>query len=155
MRKEKIVELHDGDNILTFKIKQMSASAQEEWIVRIILLVLGTEAGTKALGSADMQNLQSKVTDVNELIKLLGQLKFDDVKPLYNQLLDCCYYVPDAGNMNFVTKLNINNADSIISSFQTLFKLRVEALKVNFGFFKSGVKSPKAAGKTIKITKNM
>ena len=145
----------DGENQLTFKIKQMSAIKQERWINKVLILVAGANGLSSILSSFNINKISNsfKNMDLSKFMEMFGKLDYDKIEPLYNELLECCSHVPDTNNPNFATPLNANNADSIILDVKTLYKLRFEALKLNFSFFSNGVKSPKRKTADITITK--
>lgn len=157
MRKEKIVYIVDDGNELVFKVKQMSAIKQERWINRVLILAAGANVLSGVLSGLKLNKLQNglKNLTIDKMVSILGGIDYDKVEPLYNELLECCYHVPDKGNLNFTTQLNADNADSIIGDVKTLYKLRMEALKINFGFFSNGVQSPSQKQADIVITKRM
>lgn len=157
MRKEKIIEIMDDGNLLTFKIKQMSAIKQERWINKVLILAAGANVLSSVFSSFNINKISNSFKDMNlnKFMEMFGQLDYEKVEPLYNELLECCSHIPDKNNVNFATPLNSNNADSIISDFKTLYKLRFEALKLNFSFFKSGAKSPNQKTADITYTKRM
>lgn len=157
MRKEIIVNLTDDGNELTFKIKQMSAIKQERWINKVLILAAGSNVLSGMFSSFKLSGLsnQLKNMDIDKFLDMFGKLDYEKIEPLYNELLECCSYVPDKNNLNFTTALNADNADSIIGDVQTLYKLRLEALKINFNFFSNGAKSPNQKKADIVITKRM
>lgn len=157
MRKEKIITLMDGENQLTFKIKQMSAIKQERWINKVLILATGANVLSSVFSSFNINKISNsfKNMDLSKFMDMFGKLDYDKIEPLYNELLECCSHVPDSNNPNFATPLNANNADSIISDVKTLYKLRIEALKLHFSFFSKGAKSPNQKTADIKITKRM
>ena len=156
MRKEKIVTIMDDGNELMFKIKQMSAIKQERWINRVLIIAAGANVLTGLFSNFNLTKIAQglKNFDLEKFIDIFSKLDYEKVEPLYNELLECCYHIPDKRNMEFSTPLNAQNADSIISEAKTLYKLRLEALKLNFSFFSKGVKSPNQEAK-ITITKPM
>lgn len=157
MRKEIIVNITDDGNELTFKIRQMSAIKQERWINKVLILAAGANVLSGMFSSFKLTKLESGLKDMNvdKMVDMLGKIDYDKVEPLYNELLECCYHVPDKGNLNFTTQLNATNADSIIGEVKTLYKLRMEALKLNFNFFSNGAQSPNRKKADITITKRM
>lgn len=157
MRKEIIVNLTDDGNELTFKIKQMSAIKQERWINKVLILAAGSNVLSGMFSSFKLSGLsnQLKNMDIDKFLDMFGKMDYEKIEPLYNELLECCSYVPDKNNLNFTTALNADNADSIIGDVQTLYKLRLEALKINFNFFSNGAKSPNQKKADIVITKRM
>lgn len=152
MRKNTTVILQDDGRELHFKITQMTARQQERWINRVIMLL----AGSNGLESA-LDSLQSKLKKgkYEELLRVVGALKYEDVEPLYDELLECCAHIPDPGNQNFAVQLNASNVDSVVGEVKTLYRLRMEALKLNFSFFNNGEKSPSQRKADITITKRM
>ena len=157
MRKEKIIEIMDDGNLLTFKIKQMSAINPERWINKVLILAAGANVLSSVFSSFNINKISNNFKDMNlnKFMEMFGQLDYEKVEPLYEELLECCSHIPDKNNVNFATPLNSNNADSIISDFKTLYKLRFEALKLNFSFFKNGAKSPNQKTADITYTKRM
>lgn len=157
MRKEKIVEIVDDGNLLTFKIKQMSAIKQERWINKVLILAAGANVLSSVFSGFNINKISNSFKDMNlnKFMEMFGKLDYEKVEPLYEELLECCSHIPDKNNVNFATPLNSNNADSIISDFKTLYKLRFEALKLNFSFFKNGAKSPNQKTADITYTKRM
>lgn len=157
MRKEKIVEIMDDGNLLTFKIKQMSAIKQERWINKVLILAAGANVLSSVFSGFNINKISNSFKDMNlnKFMEMFGKLDYEKVEPLYEELLECCSHIPDKNNLNFATPLNSNNADSIISDFKTLYKLRFEALKLNFSFFNSGAKSPNQKTADITYTKRM
>lgn len=157
MRKEKIVEIMDDGNLLTFKIKQMSAIKQERWINKVLILAAGANVLSSVFSGFNINKISNSFKDMNlnKFMEMFGKLDYEKVEPLYEELLECCSHIPDKNNVNFATPLNSNNADSIISDFKTLYKLRFEALKLNFSFFKNGEKSPNQKTADITYTKRM
>lgn len=157
MRKEKIIEILDDGNLLTFKIKQMSAIKQERWINKVLILAAGANVLSSVFSGFNINKISNSFKDMNlnKFMEMFGKLDYEKVEPLYEELLECCSHIPDKNNVNFATPLNSNNADSIISDFKTLYKLRFEALKLNFSFFKNGAKSPNQKTADITYTKRM
>lgn len=152
MRKNTTIILHDDGRELHFKITQMTARQQERWLNRVVMLL----AGSKGLESA-LDGLQSKLKEgkYEELLCVIGAIKYEDIEPLYDELLECCAHIPDPTNSNFATQLTVSNVDSIVGEVKTLYRLRMEALKLNFSFFSNGEKSPSQRKADITITKRM
>lgn len=152
MRKDTIIILQDDGKELHFKITQMSARQQERWINRVVMLL----AGSNGLESA-LDGLQGKIKEgkYEELLRVIGAIKYEDVEPLYDELLECCAHIPDPGNPKFAVQLTASNVDSIVGEVKTLYHLRMEALKLNFSFFSNGEKSPSLRKADITITKRM
>ncbi len=152
MRKEVIITLEDDGASRMFRIRQMPAVKQERWINRIVTLLLGGGA----INNITLSGLQEKFAEgkFDELLKVFGSLKFEDIEPLYNELLECCEYIPDQNDRKFSNPMTAETIGSVIMDFRNLYKLRLEALKVNFSFFSIGESSPKDTEEpTIRISK--
>lgn len=157
MRKEKIITITDDEKELTFKIKQMSAIKQERWINRALILLTGTNALNGIISGLKLDNVKQKIKNFNmeSFLGVFSNLDYEKIEPLYNELLECCSHVPNPNNTNFCTQLNAENVDSIVGEVKTLYLLRLEALKINFGFFTQGKKSQNQKKADIVITKRM
>lgn len=127
-RKSITVTLEDRGNPLTFVITQMSASKLESWIIRAMLLLVGT--GAEVPGGADLQQAAAYIKTKG--LAALGGLDYAKVQPLLDELLTCCQRRLDGGNLQEMTAATV---DGVIEDVTTLFKLRMEALKVNIDFF--------------------
>ena len=113
MRKETTVTIEDRGRPLTFVIREMPATRLERWIIRAMLLLSGSE-GLEGLGGS-----------------VEGAGKFLSEHGILDELLACCART-DAGVEQRCTP---DTVDGYIDDVRTLFKLRVEAAKLNFGFF--------------------
>ena len=69
-------------------------------------------------------------------IAALGNVDYAKARPLMDEMLGCCYRVID----NMEEKVTPETADAYVEDMRTLLKLRMEAFRVNFGFFGSGGK---------------
>lgn len=156
MRKEITVAIADNGNELRFRIKQMPATKQERWIMRALLLVARSGIGGminvpdgKKLGELKMtQDLKFE-----DMLKALGQLNYEDVEPLMEELLNCCTRISDSGAEQVCTG---NTIDGYVSDLKTLLKLRQEVLKLHFSFFQNAANSPDSeAQQRIVISKSM
>lgn len=150
MRKEAFITLVDDGKQLTFKITQMSATQQENWINRLVTLLVSKNA-------TSIVNLQKMVTTqkYEELLSLLSGIKYEDVKPLYDELLTCASHVPNPQNKGVTIPCTLDTIDGIISDFKNLYVLRLRALEVCFDFFAKGDKPQEAKEADITIPKNM
>lgn len=139
MRKTKEITLTDRGSEKTFKITEMSATAFEWWIIRAGRALAST-------GIANIANVDS-AQDVQELLanalikdglRSLGNIKLEDVKPLYDELLQCC----ELKSGNFYTRLDPATVDSQIEDVKTLFILRKEAFTLHVDFLAGGESLP-------------
>lgn len=123
-RKEITIGINDGGIEKSFRIRQMAATKLEAWIAQALLLAGKTELGeSPLLGKPEGQ--------VALGMKALANISYEKAKPLYDQMLECCSVVID-GTFH---ELSIGNADVHIEDVKTLFKLRMEAAKLNLDFF--------------------
>ena len=135
MRNEKIIELEDRGNKLTFKIREMSATQLEDWTMRAVLVLAG--AGSDIPAGGGVEGIGKYLAEHG--LAAIGNVDYAKAKPLLDEMLGCCYRVID----RMEEKVTPETADAYIKDMTTLFKLRVEALKTNFSFFGSG--SPSAS----------
>ena len=126
-RKEINITLQDGERSLNFKVKQMSATQLESWIIRAIL-ALG-KGGVDVPQGADIRAAGEYLS--RHGLAALGRLDYEQVKPLLDELLTCCWHVT---GQNSMTQLIPEVVDGILEDVCTLFKLRLEAIKLNLGF---------------------
>lgn len=149
MRKSTTIHLEDDGKNLTFRITQMSATQQERWQNRLIMLLTGADLNLDEL----IKRL--KKGEYEAILKLIGSVGYDKIEPLYDELLSCVAHVPDPNNPGFAVQLTPENVDTIVGEWQNLYKLRIAALKNNYSFFKGGEPSPNQKQADIKIMKPM
>lgn len=129
-RKEITLSIVDGDVEKSFRIRQMPATKLEAWIAQALLLVGHADIDPSAFaGSTDSM--------ASAGMKALSGVSYEKAKPLYDEMLGCCAIVVD-GTFH---ELSVSNADLHIEDVKTLFKLRMEAAKLNFDFFDFGALS--------------
>ena len=127
MRKEKTITLDDRGNKLTFKIREMSATDCEFWILRAIK-VLGV-AGVKVPGGADLAAAARYL--IAHTQEVMSALNVGDVRELLDDLLKTCSRV--VGKME--EPCSAETVNEYNEDVRTLWALRMAALEVNFGFF--------------------
>jgi hypothetical protein len=133
MRNEKTIELEDRGNKLTFKIREMSATQLEDWTMRAVLVLAG--AGSDIPAGGGVEGIGKYLAEHG--LAAIGNVDYQKAKPLLDEMLGCCSRVVD----RMEEKVTPETADAYISDMSTLFKLRLEAFKVNFSFFGNGVPS--------------
>ena len=149
MRKTKEITIDDRGTAKTFRITEMPATKFEWWIIQAGRALLGAGLGKELPGVNinSAEDVQEKVGNLlaNEGLTALNNVDLDKIKPLYDQLLECCELKID----NFYTKLDPDTVDAQIESVKTLFTLRKEALVFHLDFLEVGAGSPSAhsAGK--------
>ena len=133
-RKESIISIQDREQLLTFKVREMSASKLENWLARATLLV--ADSGSQTKGGLNMETLGSVL--VEKGLAMLGKVDFDKAKPLLDELLGCCSRVVE----RVEERCTPESVDAYIQDVRTLFTLRMEAIKLNLGFFLNGDEAP-------------
>lgn len=131
MRKEVTVTLNDRGNELTFKIREMSALQLERWIMRAVLVL--AKGGAKLPDAVDVHEIISYVrrADYKTVLQVLSGIDVEDVQPLLDAMLSGCARIVGRAEM----ALTPGTVDDVISDVRTLYELRMEVMKLNFGFF--------------------
>lgn len=141
MRKEIVVTLKDRERPLTFKIREMPATRLESWLTRALLLIAKGSAGSDAGGGIDALAKLDAGGLVKTLAAAAGKIEYAEAKPLLDEMLACCSRV-DAGIEQICTPETV---DGYVEDVRTLFRLRVEAVKLHLGFFMEDAPSPSPA----------
>jgi len=145
MRNEKTIELEDRGNRLTFKIREMSATQLEDWTMRACLVLAG--AGSDIPASGGVEGVSKYLAEHG--LAAIGNVDYQKAKPLLDEMLGCCSRVID----KIEERVTPETADAYIEDMSTLFKLRLEAFKVNFSFFGSGSPSTSPEkGTTVRLS---
>lgn len=148
MRKSITINLEDGGTQKKFKVTQMSAFAQQDFILRLGLALADSE-GAKI-------NFRTRSVDADAIIaaffdkiktrgfSVFAGLKIEKIRELTTELLTCCVRVVDA----YEQPITEDNIDEV----KTLTRLQVEAFKLNFfpAITESGSES---LSNTIEITR--
>lgn len=133
MLREKTITLEDSGKQLTFKLRQMAATQLESWTFRLGLVL--------AAAGSDIPIDKGVEGAILYLAKhgfaALGKISYENAKPLLDEMLGCCYRVVD----RVEEQVTVETADAYIENMMTLFRLRLEAFKVNFDFFGRGGQS--------------
>ena len=144
MRNEKTIELEDRGNKLVFKVKEMSATQLEDWTMRAVLVLAG--AGSDIPAGGGVEGIGKYLAEHG--LAAIGNVDYAKAKPLLDEMLGCCYRVID----RMEERVTPETADAYIKDMTTLFKLRMEALKLNFSFFGNGSQSSTPAkGSTVRL----
>jgi hypothetical protein len=125
-RKEVTIDIQDRDQKLTFRIREMPATRLESWIIRALLLVAG--GGVLVPDGADLQAAGRFLSEKG--LAALANVDFDKAAPLLDELLSCCSRVVE----RIEERCTPESVDAYIMNVSTLFKLRMEAIKLNLGF---------------------
>ena len=144
MRNEKTIEIEDRGNKLTFKIREMSATQLEDWTMRAVLVLAG--AGSDIPASGGVEGIGKYLAEHG--LAAIGNVDYQRAKPLLDEMLGCCYRVID----KLEERVTPQTAEAYIEDMTTLFKLRLEAFKVNFSFFGNGSQqSTPAKASTVRL----
>lgn len=150
-RKEMTIEIMDRERALTFKLKEMPATRLESWILRAVLLL--ASARKRKLGQIkkdseqvknspeqvkqDFDQMKASSAQMNtgeayiseQLIFALGELDYEKTRPLLDELLSCCSIVIDRVEKRLAAEF----VDDHIQDVNTLFRLKLEAARLNLG----------------------
>ena len=125
MRKEIEIEIEAGrDAGKVFKIEEMPAVQMDRWITRVMSAMGKKGSSLSAIVGMTIETL------LNEILKLDPK----ENEPLLDELLACSSFKNDGT----LVKMSGSMVNSVIEDWETIFKLRVEALKVNLGFLEEG-----------------
>lgn len=144
-RKEITITLDDRGQERKFRIVEMPATKLQSWAFRAALLLTSVlNIGDMETGGGVDGNTISRIFDhlIKNGIGELSKIDYERARPLINELLECCYRI-DGGIMQQCTE---NTVDGFIEDVKTLFRLEMEAAKINLDFFGSGGSSPASEG---------
>lgn len=112
----------------TFKIKELPAFQMDRWITRLI--------GCFAKENITMFDLVDMpfIELVNNIYKIESEKEKNE---LFDELLASCYLKKEGIDI----PMKDNNVNSFVDEWQTLYRLKEEALKLNLGFFARGEES--------------
>ena len=143
MRKTEIIKLIDDGAERTFRITQMPATKAERWVNRAAFLLAG--AG---------KELKSDNIDIEKVIRAIATIDYDKAEPLYNELIECCTFLPD-GNVNGGgIACTQDTIDAQIIDPMNLYRLRMASAKLNFSFFMNVLQFQDHKQDTITFSKN-
>lgn len=128
MRKEIEITIEKGrDAGKTFKITEMGAVQMDRWAVKALCLF-----GRSGQGLGTLANM-----GFVEIINAFSKVNYDDAQPLLDELLACASFKKDG----VYVAMKGSMIEGVVEDFTTLFRLRVEALKLHFGFLGDGGES--------------
>ena len=127
-RKEISLTIQDGEDNLTFTVRQMSCTATVGWGIRAVIAL-----AKSGIEFPEGMGLQEAIAHIAEngpsaVMKTLGGLEYESVQPLLDDLLGCCSRVIG----NHAQKCTPESVDDYLSDPKTLMALYVEAFKINF-----------------------
>lgn len=116
----------------TFLLREMPAVQAEDWATRA-LLALAT-AGTDIPGDIEGAGMAGIAVMG---VQALSGLKYDDVKPLMDEMFTCVQICPDRQNPNVVRAIDGEDIEEV----STRLILRKAILELHMGFSLPGVPS--------------
>lgn len=134
MRKTRTVVISEEgrDRGKTFLLREMPALRAEKWAYRA-LMAIGMEemaaagmGGVAGVAAAGFQVLQS------------GKLRFDDVEPLLDEMMECVQIIPKPSQPDVVRPLVLDGDGADIDEILTLMRLRKEVFDLHTEFFTQG-----------------
>lgn len=136
-----VVISEDGaDKGKTFVVRQMPLIQGDRWANRVALALMksGVDVSplTKGLNVSNAKNFVGMLDMANVItvaLKALGGIEDDVAQGLLDELMRHVAVKLPNGTTRTLT------VDTDISSIGTLWKLRIEAIKVNLDFLKAGV----------------
>ncbi len=138
MRKEIEISIEDREKELIFLIKEMPAAKLEKWLIRLFLALC------KEKESKEKEVLEALYA--GNFLEAFQNVDFDTIEELLDELLTCVQRRVDKGLM----QLSPQTIDNHIEDVRTIFKLRMEVLKLNLAFLLkegNGEKTPTTAKK--------
>lgn len=128
-RKTTDISIVEGERTLKFVITQMPAMQLHDFTLKVGLLLLDTNIATSMTSMEIVGQIGARLAQ--DGLAILRGLGFDSIKPLLNELLACCQRT-DAGVLQACTP---DILEGMIDDPGTIFKLEMEAAKLNFSFF--------------------
>jgi len=120
------IDAEGRDQGKTFLLREMSASQAEDWAVRVILAA--------ARGGVEIPDdiAQAGLAGVAAMgLKMLGGMRFEDAKPLLDEMFSCIQIVPDPAKPQVVRYLIEDDVEEVV----TRLKLRKEVFALHTDFF--------------------
>lgn len=128
-RTKNVTVLEEGrDKGKVFLVTEMDADRAEEWAIRALLLLTAGGA-TLPDGVHGMAGIAAAGYEA------LGRLKFDDVKPLLDQMFECVQYVHDPKQPPQALRTGVN---AQIEDVATRLMLRKEVFALHTDFLQAG-----------------
>jgi hypothetical protein len=130
-RKERVITIQDREQELTFKIREMPASKLESWVGRASMLIAGS--ASKVPNGFDVGRAGALLAEKG--LMALASIDSEKARPLLDELLGCCSRLVE----RVEERCTPDTVDNYILDVTTLLTLRLEALRLNLGFFAPAV----------------
>ena len=133
MRKTEIITITDDnrDKGKVFVITELPASQAEMWAARALLALSRSGVDIGDVGDAGMAGIAVLG------LKALGGMKFEEAKPLMDEMFACIQRQPDPTKPEIVRSL----IEEDIEEVATRVRLRAEVFSLHTGFSYSGMAS--------------
>jgi hypothetical protein len=141
-RNTKVIQItaQGRDRGKTFVLKEMPADQGERWAFRMLLALAGAGAklpdGALESGMAGLAVTMPAFIAVG--VRSLAGLKYDDVGPLLDEMMECVAYQPPG---NLPAQGLLTGEYSQIEEIGTRLQLRYEVLQLHVGFSLAGSES--------------
>ena len=116
-----------------FVLTEMPAAQGESWAMRALLALLNGNVNLPNGLNAGMG--MSAMAELG--LKMLAQLKWEDAKPLMDEMFSCVKIMGDPTKTHIVREL----VDEDIEEISTRVKLRAEVFKLHTDFFQAAAHS--------------
>lgn len=135
MIRTKEITIEDGDDAgKVFLVNQMSLIQGDKWANRVALALCKSGVDLGAFTGGDgFKGMLDMVNITNAALKALGGVEDEVAQGLLDELLQTIKVrLPDGSTRSVILETDI-------TSIATLWKLRIESIKVNLDFLMSGV----------------
>lgn len=138
MRKEKIITIEKGrDAGKRFKIVEMSAYSIDNWATKVLMMIIGGGATMPdGVSTEDLNGISGLQTVLKYGLKSLCNADYEKTKPLLDDLLKCCYFLPDISGSS--VQMTPEAVDTVVEDVTTLLTLKKEAFTIHFDFLAGG-----------------
>lgn len=145
--KTKEVTISEGSDAgKTFVVSQMSLLAGDSWANRAALAVMRSGVDVSALKGMGLQEgkftgMMDIASVINVVLKAVGGLDENTAQTLLDELLTVVKFkLPDGSTRPLnMPSMSDTARTGDITSISTLWKIRIEAIKVNLDFLLAGV----------------
>mgnify|MGYP001158985013 CR=1 FL=1 len=139
MERDVLITEEGPDKGKTFVVRQMPLIQGDRWANRVALALLKSGVDVSPLtkkaasGKSEFVGLLDMANVINVALKALGGVDDDVAQGLLDELMrHVSYKLPNGTTRTLMVETDIG-------SISTLWKLRIEAIKVNLDFLKAGV----------------
>ena len=149
-------EVQDGEQTLTIRIQKMDPLSAEDFLERLFaaLVKAGFKVPAAFIGGDPTVLGREIAKNAEGILVQLKDLEFSEVTYLRQQLFKRCWIrkIDEKTGKEVELVMSDQNVIANITEVTTIFKIRLEVLKFNFGFL---VDAFQAAGKAAKDQLNL